>query len=258
MSGYLEGYLNGLSSEISLLFFTPQGDESTTIGDLTAQLHSQLSSAESSGRPVLVLGHSFGSVLLFETLRQYGAAGVAGLVLMSWIHDSDFAGFWFRDDPQRETKACQAMMQMNVMSTTVGFQARDTIIALVELFFAKGHHEEGVQMLKAAAWSGALSNPRGPVSQHLSREFCFREDLEGLGVPCLSLVGSEDQRLPPSYFAGITEALPAGSTHVCVQGAGHFPFVERPEEVQQQIREFVGRLLSADAADTDCTQKHTG
>eukprot|EP00656_Telonema_subtile_P034626 TRINITY_DN38692_c0_g1_i1.p1 TRINITY_DN38692_c0_g1~~TRINITY_DN38692_c0_g1_i1.p1 ORF type:complete len:258 (+),score=65.80 TRINITY_DN38692_c0_g1_i1:151-924(+) len=240
--------LEGVSPAACLVFFTPEGDEATTMADLTTQLHATLLQAASSDRPVLALGHSFGSVLLFETLRRHGPCGVVGLVLMCWIHDSDYSGFAFREDPRREDIAIEAMTQMNLMSTTVAFQARDTCIALAKLFFAEGSLEDGIEMLKSASWNGALSNPRGPVVQSLSRNFDFGDVISTLNLPCLSMVGAEDQRLPPSYFDRIADGLPQGSMHVCVEGAGHFPFVERQDEVAAWIAEFVGSVVNSASA----------
>ena len=42
-------------------------------------------------------------------------------------------------------------------------QARDTMVALGEFFFAETHMEIGVSMLKRASWNGLLSNPKGPL-----------------------------------------------------------------------------------------------
>jgi len=244
MSGYLESYLSPLETQMELIFFEPFGDEHTVMKDLTSQL-SELVLAL-AGRSVLLLAHSFGSAVVLEMLSSASAPfELCGLMLMAWIHNSDFAGFWLRDDHSREARAQKAMLQMSLVSTTVAYQARDTMVALGEFFFAETHMEIGVSMLKRASWNGLLSNPKGSLARHLQGSFCFHNLLRSLRVPVLSLAGELDQRIPPRYYEPVVQLLPDGSAHRQIDGAGHFPFVEKPDEVVELLRLFAMQCTSS-------------
>ena len=93
MSGYLEKYLVPLSAIALVLPFTPSDiSEQTSMAHLRGQLHTRITELTSTGRTVLLLGHSFGSVLVIETLREYGCGvGIAGLLLLCWCSHMSLA-----------------------------------------------------------------------------------------------------------------------------------------------------------------------
>ncbi|GAA0387003.1 alpha/beta hydrolase [Streptomyces luteireticuli] len=59
--------------------------------------------------------------------------------------------------------------------------------------------------------------------------------------PTLYLHGSEDPVVDEEILADIVAALPEGSDGVLLQGVGHFPMVEAPEEVNRRILDFLGK-----------------
>src|SRR4051812_47272610 len=67
-------------------------------------------------------------------------------------------------------------------------------------------------------------------------------DLVGIGalsLPVLGIVGSEDQLCPPAAMAVVVEVI-AGARLVTVDGAGHSPYFERPDEWNQALLGFLG------------------
>lgn len=61
------------------------------------------------------------------------------------------------------------------------------------------------------------------------------------GWPVLVLAGSEDPVTPPQDMRVMADAIP-GAEFLVVEGAGHLPPLERPDEVTGLLREFLGRL----------------
>ena len=57
--------------------------------------------------------------------------------------------------------------------------------------------------------------------------------------PTLYLHGAEDPVVDEAILADIVDALPAGSDGALLPQVGHFPFLERPDEVNNRIRDFL-------------------
>jgi 3-oxoadipate enol-lactonase len=60
-------------------------------------------------------------------------------------------------------------------------------------------------------------------------------------VPTLVLVGEEDEITPPAESQRIADAVP-GATLVVIPKAGHLSNLERPDEFNQALATFLGRL----------------
>jgi pimeloyl-ACP methyl ester carboxylesterase len=85
----------------------------------------------------------------------------------------------------------------------------------------------------------------GPLSQYrdfvVIDRFDVRERIHTLKPPLLLIKGADDPAAGPEYEREIHEALP-GSTYLRFKNAGHFPFAERPVEVNRAIDEFLAAL----------------
>jgi pimeloyl-ACP methyl ester carboxylesterase len=85
----------------------------------------------------------------------------------------------------------------------------------------------------------------GPMSQYHDLKaidaFDARDRIATLKPRLLLLRGLEDPGNPPKYEREMHQAVP-GSRYVELPGAGHFPPMELPEQVNALIEEFVGRL----------------
>jgi len=62
-----------------------------------------------------------------------------------------------------------------------------------------------------------------------------RDLLGGIGVPVLILAGADDPLSTPERNRAMAEAIP-GATLVIVEGAGHFPMLEKPAKVSAALR----------------------
>jgi pimeloyl-ACP methyl ester carboxylesterase len=85
----------------------------------------------------------------------------------------------------------------------------------------------------------------GPLSQYrdfvVIDQFDVRDRINTLKPPLLLIKGADDPAAPPEYELEIHEAVP-GSQYLKFNNAGHFPFAERPVEVNRAIDEFLTSL----------------
>ena len=68
-----------------------------------------------------------------------------------------------------------------------------------------------------------------------------RDDLGRITVPTLVVVGDKDTITPPEESRRLAEGIP-DSRLVIVEGAGHFPMIEKPEVFNGALREFAEQL----------------
>jgi pimeloyl-ACP methyl ester carboxylesterase len=65
-------------------------------------------------------------------------------------------------------------------------------------------------------------------------------DLDQLGCPALVVWGRDDLYLPPRFGRAYADALP-GARLVEVDGAGHFPWIDRPDTIDRVLSFLAGR-----------------
>jgi pimeloyl-ACP methyl ester carboxylesterase len=74
-------------------------------------------------------------------------------------------------------------------------------------------------------------------------KFDIMTRVQDIKVPTLIICGTEDIMTPPKYSEFLAAKIP-GSKHVLVEGAGHSIALEKPDEVNKVIREWLGREQS--------------
>lgn len=89
------------------------------------------------------------------------------------------------------------------------------------------------------------TNPDSAVYAQVARavsDYNYTEELRGVGVPALVLVGSEDKQTPPGGSVIISRAIPGAELHI-LPGFGHNLAREAPEQVVSLIVSFLERVL---------------
>ncbi|MBL1083150.1 alpha/beta fold hydrolase [Streptomyces actinomycinicus] len=92
------------------------------------------------------------------------------------------------------------------------------------------------RMMTATSPQGAAAALRGRAERP-----DYRDLLSGLTVPALVVVGADDTYTPAADAEAMHAALPDSVLHV-VEGAAHLPNLERPEEFNRALGEFLARL----------------
>jgi len=82
----------------------------------------------------------------------------------------------------------------------------------------------------------------GPVSQYNDLvtidNFDVRDRIAELKAPLVLVRGVDDPGKPAEYELEIHEAVP-GSRYIKLEQAGHFPMVERPDDINRAIEELM-------------------
>jgi pimeloyl-ACP methyl ester carboxylesterase len=72
--------------------------------------------------------------------------------------------------------------------------------------------------------------------------FDARSWLALIGVPALVLAGSADEIVPLAHLRALHEAIPGASLAV-IDGAGHVPITDRPDDVTVLVRRFLAQRV---------------
>lgn len=111
--------------------------------------------------------------------------------------------------------------------------------ATMERWFAPAFRESD----EARLWRAMLERTPADGYARLAaaiRDADLRGDAPGIAVPVLALAGSEDGATPPDLVRGTAGMIP-GARFEVVEGVGHLPCVEAPEETARLIAGFLGR-----------------
>lgn len=69
-------------------------------------------------------------------------------------------------------------------------------------------------------------------------KFDIMEQVHNIKLPTLAICGGEDDRTPVKYTRYLADRI-EGATYVIVEGASHQVFMEKPEEVNRAIENFL-------------------
>lgn len=250
---YLLPELDLLASRFRLVYYDQRGrgrsfsgeraDEVTLDGEM-ADLDAVRESAGVASS--VVLGHSFGTLLALEYAIRFPDR-VTHLVLLSPAPASHEGMVAFRRElAARRSPA--ATTRMRELATDPRY-ARGEVEPEAEYYrihfgttLGPGDRlEEVVRRLRRAFTAEGIVAARGIESRLYAQtwdrdEYDLTPALERLPMPALVVRGDRDF-IPPEVATGIARAIPGG--RLAALDGGHFPFVERPEEVASLVAEFL-------------------
>ena len=152
-------------------------------------------------------------------------------------------GLVFADTfPRAETdegKAVRAAMADRLLREGMSGYADEVIdkmLAPYNVGALPGVARQVLGMMRATPPAGAAAALRGRAERP---DYC--ELLAKVAVPTLVVVGSDDEYTPVSDAEYMHAQLP-DSTLTVVEGAGHMPNLERPEEFDAALAAFLRRL----------------
>lgn len=183
-----------------------------------------------AGRPAVVVGWSYGGLVIADYLRERGSAGVAGLVLVGALTEIG------RDHPGGVTGRAWEGIMRAVLSDDP---------------------DEAVPAITTLAKRMTASPRPGPDTQrHVGemltvpptvRKALFRRDVDSadvlaaIDVPTLVLHGERDDVVAPSSAEYSAGKIP-GAVLRWFPSVGHLPFTERREEFNAALLEFAGSI----------------
>lgn len=94
--------------------------------------------------------------------------------------------------------------------------------------------------LKRAQQTEERGNPRLAAAQRAVADYNMDEELQGIRVPALALVGDQDPTTPPGGSVIISRLVPGAELEI-YEGIGHSPLHEEPkavERVRQWLEQF--------------------
>jgi pimeloyl-ACP methyl ester carboxylesterase len=216
-------------------------------GDLAAVLE-----AVAPERPVVLVGHSMGAMAILSAADTHPgpfAGRVAGVVLVG-AASSDLLGGAMGAITgllrPRFGTISGAARRVDRLRKAVLASPTDLAATFARLTQfgpdAPPHLVDYVVGLagraSSAVWTEGLSN---------LMEMDLRHSIDAITVPALVVVGEHDRVTPPSAAVELAGALPDGRLSV-ISGAGHLPMLERPAELNDQLRAFAAEVIPAKAA----------
>jgi pimeloyl-ACP methyl ester carboxylesterase len=203
--------------------FESPGDGDATSYDVTSLAEDVLAVARSLGRPVHLLGHSFGGLVA----RAAALADPAALRSLTVMGSGPAAV------PHPAASNLQLIAQaLPVMDLPTIWAAKRELESQVEPVSPDPHIEEFLHRR-------FLSND--PVcllrmAEQLLTETDRVDEVAALGLPTLAVWGPDDDTWPPTLQADMARRL--GARTAVVEGSGHSPAADRPAETAAALVEF--------------------
>lgn len=205
---------------------TPLGAGDVTLETLAEDVAALLDDLN-LGRVVLG-GLSMGGYVAFEFFRKFHGR-VRALVLADTRPQADTA----EGRRAREENAQRALQE----------GMAPIVESMLPKLLSAGTRERGGEVLEGVRSMMLGTSPEGAAAS--LRAMALRRDqtelLPSINVPTLIVVGSEDAVTPPAD-AEAMHAKIEGSRLFVVEGAGHLSNVERPEEFNRALVEFLRAL----------------
>jgi non-heme chloroperoxidase len=185
-----------------------------------------------AGRPSVLVGWSYGGLVITDYLRERGTAGVAGLVYTGALTELG------RDHPGGAIGSAWD----GIMRAVLSEDPDEAVPALTTL----------AKRMTAAPRSGRETQRH--IGEMLAvpptvRKALFRRDvgsadvLAAVDVPTLFVHGEADTVVAPSSAEYAAGKIPGAVTR-WFSSVGHLPFTERREEFTAALLEFVGSIAN--------------
>ena len=222
----LGGEFRVVAPDLRGLGETPPGDGRVTIEGMADDVAALLD--ELGLERVALGGLSMGGYVAFEFFRKFPER-VRALVLADTRPQAD-------DDEGRRAREESALRALNEGMSPI-------VDSMLPKLLSNGTREgradlaEGVrEMMLATSPEGAAAALRAMAARRDQTEL-----LPSIKVPTLIIVGGEDSITPPTDAEAMRAKI-EGSRLVVVGGAGHLSNVERPEEFNRALGDFLRGL----------------
>ena len=184
-----------------------------------------------AGAPVIVVGWSYGGLVIADYLRRYGDQGLAGLVFVGAITEIG------KNRPGGTIGPAMSGALPDALSEDTA-SAGTAVARLCSDMTVEPLSGDRVQELM-----GTTLTVRPAVRAALFRRDVDNADvLSSVSIPTLVLHGAQDTVVDPTsgeYTAGKI----SGAELRCMPDVGHLPFIERTDEFNSVLRQFAEQHL---------------
>ena len=194
---------------------------------------------------VAILGHSWGGLLALEYAIRH-AHNLSHLVLLSPAPAS-------RDDyhrwrQERRTHAAADVAELETLRSGAQYQAGDpdAVADYYRVHFRSTlrqakHLDQVIHSLRSSFTREGILEARAVEDQlmqetWLAHEYDLLPELEPIRIPTLIIHGEHDL-IPAACAERIAHAIPT-ARFVLLKDCGHFSYLERPEQVHQEVCDF--------------------
>jgi len=195
-------------------------DSATWAGDIAAVL-------AAVGRPAVLVGWSYGGLVITDYLRTFGTSQVAGIVLVGAITEIG------RGHPGGHVGPAMRA----ALPAALSDDADVAVPALLELT-----RRMTAVPLAGAALQAALAVPLSVLpfvrAALFQRDVSSEDLLRSLDVPVLIVHGADDAVVDPRASEYAAALIPDSTTR-SYPGVGHMPFAERAEQFRADLAAFV-------------------
>ncbi|TQC48445.1 alpha/beta hydrolase [Rhodococcus sp. WS4] len=205
---------------------TGYDDSAVWAGDVDAVL-----AAEGVTSGAVLVGWSYGGLVICDYLAAHGTSAVDGVVLVGAITSIG------RGEAGGKVGAAMRAAIPGAMSE----EPRDAIRALGAFGTALTGPPEGKGAQSQALFGASLSTPPRVRAALFNRSASHDDLLRSLDVPVLVLHGTEDSVVDVSAGRHAAELIPQARTSFW-EGCDHGPFVENPERFVKEVGGFVDNL----------------
>jgi non-heme chloroperoxidase len=205
---------------------TGYDDSAIWAGDVDAVL-----TAEGVTSGAVLLGWSYGGLVICDYLSSHGTSAVDGVVLVGAITSIG------RGEAGGRVGAAMRAAIPDAMSE----EPRDAIRALGAFGTALTGPPEGKGAQSQALFGASLATPPRVRAALFNRSASNDDLLRSLDVPALVLHGTEDSVVDVSAGRHAVELIPQSRASFW-DGCDHAPFVEDPERFVKEVGDFVDNL----------------
>jgi len=205
---------------------TGYADSAVWAGDVDAVL-----TAEGVASGAVLLGWSYGGLVICDYLASNGTSAVDGVVLVGAITSIG------RGEAGGKVGAAMRAAIPGAMSE----EPREAIRALGAFGNALTGPPEGKGAQSQALFGASLATPPRVRAALFNRSASHDDLLRSLDVPVLVLHGTEDSVVDVSAGRHAAELIPQARASFW-EGCDHGPFVEDPERFVKEVGEFVDNL----------------
>jgi pimeloyl-ACP methyl ester carboxylesterase len=175
--------------------------------------------------PVMMIGHSMGGYVTFAFLRRYPKL-VAGLGLICTRPGAD--------TPEAKTNRENLAQRVEKEGSVAVVDAMFPKMLAPSTYTEQPELSDNIRrMMLATPVVGIAAALRGMALRTDSSDL-----LPTIKVPTLIIAGADDQLISPKESENMAKQIPGATPHV-VPGAGHLPSMEKPEEFNRVLREFL-------------------